>query len=90
MKNWNIIYKAELSNETTFLVYSERKTNRLKYKLINTKYKTPADLGLIQIKNLPDALGETDSPEDFDQFIVNTPTYGTRAGITIVKSIQFV
>ena len=89
MKNWNIIYKAELSNDRTFLVFSEGKTNRLKYRLINTKYKTPADLGLIELVNLPDALGETDEDEiDFEPFITSAPTYDTNNGITIIKSIR--
>jgi hypothetical protein len=91
MKNWNIIYKAELSNETTFLVFKERGTNRLKYRLINTKYKTPVDLGLIDFKHLPDSYDEvgTTNSEEFDAYLKASPVYGTRAGITIVKSIRF-
>lgn len=91
MKNWNIIYKAELSNETTFLGFKEIKSNRLKYRLINTKYKTRADLGLIDINHLPDSYDEvnTTNKEEFDRYIETSPSYGTRAGITIVKSKRF-
>ena len=91
MKNWNIIYKAELSNETTLLAFKQLKTNRLKYKLINTKYKTPAEIGLIELRPLPDAYQEVQELDgELDSFITNTPTYGTRNGVTIVKSIRYV
>jgi len=91
MRNWNIIYKAELSNETTFLVYKENTTNRLKYRLINTRYKTPVDLGLIQFINLPDSYDEIETceKEEFDVFLKSSPLYGTRTGVTIVNSLRF-
>ena len=89
MKNWNIIYKAELSNETTFLVFSQIRTNRLKYKLIHSKYKTPADLGLIDLVNLPDCMEEVGEKDRsiFSRSITTAPSYNKPGGIKILNSI---
>lgn len=92
MKRCNIIYKAELSNETTFLAFKERGTNRLKYRLINTKYKTPADIGLVDLVDLPDCYAELNTPTDisvFDLVFELAPSYGKPGGIRILKSYRF-